>query len=94
MENSPKTSTGDEGIEAVGPTCCVKGAMSMGVRAELQDVEELEVVGRGRALTGEAEVWTEGEGEGVGVGSGLGVGSGVGVGDKHGGDCGACDCCV
>jgi hypothetical protein len=27
----------------------------MGVRAELQDVEELEVVGRGRALTGEAE---------------------------------------
>ena len=42
VKNSPKTSIGDEGIGTVGPTCCVKGAISIGVRAELQQVELLE----------------------------------------------------
>ena len=41
VKNSPKTSSGDEEMETVGPTSCVKGAMSTGVSVVLQVVELL-----------------------------------------------------
>ena len=36
MKKRRKTSSGDVGMGTVGPTLCVKGAMSMGVRVVLQ----------------------------------------------------------
>ena len=93
MKKRRKTSSGDVGMGTVGPTLCVKGAMSMGVRVVLQLTDP-------RGGVKPATLGVIGGVRGEGVAKGVGgerVAKAVGdeevseeIGGEGGGECGWC----